>query len=123
MLILLLFIYILINNISNQLEFFNIQGVQQNLNNRNSLINNESLLLFSIDKLKKDELVKTIKELQSKVKEDDSNLKRISFFEIIKLLYKKIYNNYIFIIKILSKLTIISILFKLFSKINLIRII
>ncbi len=76
--IILFIIYNIIINIYNQTGVLFYQGVQFN----NDPINesNDSILLYSIEKLKKDELVKTVKELQSKVKEDNNNLKRISIF-------------------------------------------
>lgn len=115
--IILYIIYIIINNLHNQTGVQFVQGVH---NNKNNLTNtNESILYYSIEKLKKDELVQTVKELQSKVKED----KKLTFFDIIKLFYRKVYYNYSFIVKFLSKLTILSIIFKLISKIKLIRVI
>jgi hypothetical protein len=105
-------IYIIINNLHNQTRVQFIQGVHDNLN---TLINtNDSILFYSIENLKKDELVKTVKELQSKVKDD----KNLTFINIIKLFYKKVYQNYIFIIKIFSKLTILSLIFRIFFKIK-----
>ncbi len=69
--IILFIIYNIIINIYNQTGVLFYQGVQFN----NDPINesNDSILLYSIEKLKKDELVKTVKELQSKVKEDNKN--------------------------------------------------
>ena len=45
----------------------------RNNNLNNSLNTNDSILYYSIEKLKKDELVQTVKELQSKVKDDKKN--------------------------------------------------
>jgi hypothetical protein len=87
---------------------------------------NDSLVYFSLDKLRKDELVKTVHELQSKVKEK-SNIKQerssMSFTEIIKLFCKKLYHVYVSMFTFLSKLTIISLIFRLFSKIKIVRFI
>jgi hypothetical protein len=110
--IILYIIYIIINNLHNQSGVQFVQGVHNNLNNLTNT--NESILFYSIEKLKKDELVQTVKELQSKVKDD----KKLTFIDIIKLFYKKVYQNYSFIVKFLSKITILSIIFKLISKIK-----
>lgn len=115
--IILYIIYIIINNLHNQSGVQFVQGVHNNLNNLTNT--NESILFYSIEKLKKDELVQTVKELQSKVKDD----KKLTFIDIIKLFYKKVYQNYSFIVKFLSKITILSIIFKLISKIKWIRVI
>lgn len=114
--LILYIIYIIISNINNQTGVLNIQGVHNRLNNLTNT--NESILYYSIEKLKKDELVQTVKELQSKVKDDKSK----SLIDIIKLFYRKVYQNYIFIIKILRKLTLFSLFFKLLSKIKWIKL-
>jgi hypothetical protein len=115
-LILLLFIYINIPKLE-------ISGVQFKQGDHPSVNLKNSLLVFSLEKMRKEELIQTVKDLQSKPNLEKSNPRGLTFIELIKLFYKKIYFIYVSIFTFISKFAIGSLIFGLFSKFKIVRFI
>jgi hypothetical protein len=118
-------------------NFFKLEipGVQYLQGDHHSFNGNNSVLFLKLDKLRKDELVETVKDLQSKVREaqlvanvkdlqskvKDNEMESMTITELIKSFFKRLYYIYISITKILMKIAIVSLIFKFVSKIRFIK--
>lgn len=100
---------------------FSLSGVQNNQGDHYKFNLNESIVYAKWNKFNKSDLIKTLEEFDSKKLIKKSELNKLSFVELYQVVLSKIIILFKGIIALLSKLTIISFIFRFFSRIKWVK--